>query len=113
MTSIDASRWKSFADHFSKEHDGWSASLKRLEGDAGMEVVIDDRPFRGLTFEHRDSHESLILTFGDDADEHLTHTVQQPHDVSLREGDGACSLIIELADGSGCILELTNPLNPD
>ncbi|MGZ5443591.1 MAG: DUF5335 family protein [Thermoanaerobaculia bacterium] len=114
MTRIENTDWKAFADRFSKEFDGWSASLQLRESNGSIETAIDDRPFRGLTFEHRGTHDSLILTFGDDADEHLAHIVEQPSEMSvLAEEPGLCSLIIGLADQSGCVLELASPFNPD
>lgn len=114
MTVINATEWKTFADHFSKQYDGWSASLEMRESDGNVETEVDDRPFRGVIFENRDGHEAVILTFGDDADEHLSHTVEHPRELAVfdRE-DGECALIIGLADGSGCTLELANPFNAD
>ena len=114
MTSIAATDWKSFADRFGKEHDGWSASLQLRQSHGAVEMAVDDRPFRGVTFENRGGHEALILTFGDDADEHLAHIIERPRELSMLESaEGNCSLIVGLADGSGCILELANPFNPD
>lgn len=114
MTKIDAAQWKAFAVRFSKEHDGWSASLQVRQSDGGVEIAVDDRPFRGVTFETRDGGEALILTFGDDPDEHLAHIVEQPRELAVLDAQaGQCSLIIGLADGSGCVLELANPFNPD
>jgi hypothetical protein len=114
MTTVNAADWKGFADHFSKQHDGWSASLQVRQSDGGIEVEVDDRPFRGVTFEHRGSHDAVILTFGDDPDEHLTHIIEKPHDLAVLDGQsGHCSLIIGLADGSGCELELASPFNAD
>lgn len=114
MTAIEASQWKGFADRFSGEHDGWSASLLVRQIDGSVETAIDDRPFRGVTFENRSGHETLILTFGDDADEHLAHIIEQPSDLAVLDADeGRCSLIVGLADGSGCVLELASPFNPD
>lgn len=114
MTTIDHARWKAFADRFSKEHDGWSASVELRQIDGGIEIAVDDRPFRGITVEQHDGHESLLLAFGDDPDEHLAHIVEQPAELSvLDEEPGQCSLVIGLADGTGCVLELTNPFTPD
>ena len=114
MTRIENTDWKAFADRFSREFDGWSASLQLRESNGNVETAIDDRPFRGLTFEHRGAHDAMILTFGDDADEHLAHIVEQPRELSVLEAEpGVCSLIIGLADRSGCVLELASPFNPD
>ncbi len=114
MTNIAVPQWKAFADRFGREHDGWSASLQLRQSDGGVEMAVDDRPFRGVTFENRDGRETLVLSFGDDADEHLAHIVEQPQQLTVLDADGEeCSLIVGLADGTGCILELENPLNPD
>ncbi len=114
MTSIDQSRWRSFADRFTKEHDGWSASVELQQIDGGVEVAVDDRPFRGLTIEGRDGRDSLIFTFGDDPDEHLAHIVDQPRELSFLAGEAdECSLVIGLADGTGWILALSNPFTAD
>lgn len=114
MATIDHSGWKEFADRFSKEHDGWSASVELRQADGGIEIAVDDRPFRGLTIERHDGRESLLLAFGDDPDEHLAHIVDRPSELSVLETQaGQCSLVIGLADGTGCVLELTNPFTPD
>jgi hypothetical protein len=112
MTKIDPAQWKEFAGRFSKEHDGWGASLQIRQSEGGVEVEVEDLPFRGLTFEKREDRETLILTFGDDPDEHLAHIIERPRELSvLGAGSEECSLIIGLDDGSGCILELVNPFN--
>ena len=64
MTAIARPEWKSFSEGFSRDHDGWSASLELRRIDGGVEVAVDDRPFRGITSEKHDGHEALILTFG-------------------------------------------------
>ena len=114
MTTVNSPDWKGFSDQFSRQHDGWSASLQVRQSGGAKEVEVDDRPFRGLTFEHRDGHDAMILTFGDDPDEHLTHIIEQPREMALLDGEtGHCSLIIGLPDGTGYELELSNPFNPD
>jgi hypothetical protein len=110
MQTIDTRQWTSFANRFTSEHDGWSASLQLREPSGAIEMAIDDRPFRGLTIENHLGNESIILTFGDDPDEHLTHIVEHPRSVTLEDaGPTQCSLIVGLADGSGCVLELASP----
>jgi len=114
MTAIERSQWPAFADRFTREHDGWSASVEIRQTDGGIEVAVDDRPFRGLTVGERNGRQSLILAFGDDPDEHLAHIVEQPGELSVLENEpGQCSLVIGQADGTGCVLELTNPFTTD
>ncbi len=109
--TIDSATWTTFADRFTRDHDGWSATLELREPDGTIETAVDDRPFRGIAFERRGGHESVVLVFGDDADEHLAHIVESPREiVSVETEHGReASLIIGLEGGSGCILELANP----
>jgi hypothetical protein len=114
MSNAEAVQWKAFARRFSREHDGWSASLQVREVDGAVETAVDDRPFRGITFEAPCGREALILTFGDDPDEHLAHWVEQPIELTAVDGEeGHCLLVIGRADGSGCVLDLESPFTVD
>jgi len=108
---IPASEWPSFADRFSRTHDGWSASLELRDDRGNTETEFDDRPFRGLAFEVRGAHDALVLMFGDDADEHVAHILEHPRDIRVEEAeDGSeSSLIVSAHEGSGCLVELTSP----
>ena len=111
MRSIDSSQWKTFSQRFTSAHDGWSATLQLREPSGAMDLAVEDRPFRGLTLESHLGNEALILTFGDDSDEHLTHTIEHPRKVTVHDPNPAeCALIVTLPDGSDCVLELANPL---
>ena len=114
MTTIEHSGWKAFADRFTREHDGWSAAVELRDATGGLETAVDDRPFRGLTVEEHGGRPALVLAFGDDPDEHIAHIVEQPRELSvLVSRDDRCALMIGLADGAGCVLELTNPFTAD
>ncbi len=109
MTAVQRSEWSNFARRFSKGHDGWSASLRVLQAPGGFELAVEDRPFRGLTFETRPA-ETLILSFGDEADEHLAHVIESPQDIGVvDDGSSHCSLVVGSADGFGCVLDLEDP----
>lgn len=109
MTRIAAAEWKSFADRFSRTHDGWSALLELRDTDGRVETEFDDRPFRGLCFELRGVHDALVLMFGDDADEHVAHIFEHPSEITVLDDENRASLVVGVRDGSGCLLELTNP----
>lgn len=103
-------QWSRFAKSFSRAHDGWASAIELHEADGEMEVVVDDRPFRGISCERHGDHDTLILSFGDDPDEHLSHLIEEPRAMTLLENDHShVSLVIDLEDGSGCVLELSNP----
>lgn len=94
MTVIKTEQWKTFTQCFTREHDGWSASLQVRRSDHGEEIALDDRPFRGVSFEDGEGRDVLILKFGGDADEHLMHVVEQPREMAVLDTEaeaGACS----------------------
>ncbi|HYM61694.1 MAG TPA: DUF5335 family protein [Thermoanaerobaculia bacterium] len=112
---IDEHKWKAFAEAFTRSHNGWLATLELREGDAPARVAVDELPFRGATIEKRGLRETLVLMFGDDAEEHFAHIIEQPRALKTIEAEdfSEASLVIDLGDGSSCILELSNPLIGD
>jgi hypothetical protein len=112
---IDEHKWKAFTDAFTRSHNGWLATLELREGDEPARAAVDELPFRGATIEKRGLRETLVLTFGDDAEEHFAHFIEQPRALKTIEAENAseASLVIDLGDGSSCILELSNPLLGD
>lgn len=112
IANIAAPEWKPFTNAFSRAHDGWSATLQLRDANGAVDPIVGDRPLRGITFEDRRGHDAMIVTFGDDAEEHLAHIVEHPKRLIAFESDdhSEASLVIEATDGSGCILELENPI---
>ena len=112
MTLVEKSRWHDFAGSFTRAHDGWGATLQSRADAEPLRVVVDDFPFRGMTVEERHDRETLILTFGDDADEHFTQIVDAPVQLQAAEsGDRSdATLIVRDAGGATLVLLLSNPL---
>ena len=113
--TIDRQQWVAFANYFTHAHDGWSASLEVREAGSPTRVEVDDSRFRGLTIEKRDGHETLVLTFGDEPEEHFAHIIRDAREVvSAQSDDGvAASLVVDSADRSRCILALANPMREE
>jgi putative phosphoribosyl transferase len=110
LTSIDAGQWETFADHFSEQHDRWSASFHIRRPDGHINVYVDQRPFRGVTF--RDgSPDAFILLAGENPDDFVAHIVDRPTKVVAFGEEGDCSLLIESEDGGGCLLRVATPLS--
>ena len=112
--SIDEERWKTFADRFSRSHDGWVASLQIRDGDS-TRTEVEERPFRGATVEKRSGHGTMILTFGYEPEEHFAHIIHEPHAVLVSEAeDGSeASLKIDAGDCETCVLLLENPIREE
>jgi hypothetical protein len=113
--TIDERRWQSFADDFTRCHDGWIASLEIRDGDASPRTQVDDNAFRGATLEKHDGRATLILTFGYDPEEHFAHIIHEPRALIASEtwDRTEASLRIDAGDGSSCVLALSNPMHEE
>ena len=112
MTYVDRTVWHDFAERFTRAHDGWGATLEARFPAEPLRVVVDDYPFRGMTVERRDEHDTLILTFGDDAEEHFGQIVEAPRELSVDQSDDgdAATVMVRASDGGTFVLLLSNPL---
>jgi len=102
---IDKADWKSFTDQFTRMHEGWTASLEFRGPGEPARVEVDESPFRGARLEQGDA---LVLTFGEEPEEHFAHVIRAPRVLRTSEADdhSEASLIIESSDGSRCTLAL-------
>jgi len=112
---VNATEWTSFADRFSRSHEGWVASLEISEPNEPPKIEVDESPFRGATIEKHDSGDTFVLTFGYEPEEHFAHIIHGPHSIVSSETDdrSQASLIIESVHGDRCTLGLINPLNEE
>ena len=113
--AIIREKWRPFANDFTHAHDGWSASLEVREAGSPMRVEVDDSPFRGLSVEKRDGHDTFVFTFGDEAEEHFAHIIRDARDVVSAESDDGtvASLVVDSADRGRCVLALSNPMREE
>ena len=113
--ALEKAQWIAFAKDFSHAHEGWTASLEVREAGSPMRVEIDDSPFRGVTIEKRDRHDTVVLTFGYEPEEHFAHIVHDPRAIATAETDdrSAASLVVDSSDHARCVLALWNPMRED
>ena len=112
--AIDRSEWASFADAFSRRHDGWLISVALEEGSAPRQYVTHDVPLRGVVAEMDDDNSSMMVFTGDTAP-HATHIVAHATGLEIEEtGDGAdAALTITGDSGRRTILEFRSPMRPE
>lgn len=113
---VPHSEWTSFFDTFSKQHEGWLASLQVFGEDFGAQQEALELPFGGISFNAEGVEpQSLIISFGKDPEDHVSHTVERPRHVWLRETvEGAHdSLEIEEEDNNKTLLRFRSPVRPE
>ena len=117
MSTIEVTRndWTSFFDTFSKQHEGWLASLEILGGQIGAQHQVVELPLEGISVNAEEDPESLIISFGKTPEDHVTHTVQRPRHVWVNQTvEGAHeSLEIEHEDNQKTLLRFRSPVRPE
>ena len=107
---IPREQWHGFFDSFSREHEGWLATLEFFSIDLGAQEEAHELPFEGISVDSGD--QSVVINLAQTTQDNLTHTIDQPTRVWLQEnteGTGA-ALEIEANDNSKTLLSFRSPL---
>lgn len=113
---ITRTEWPSFFDSFSRQHEGWLATLEILGPEIGAQIEERDLPFEGITDEWDETEGNTIMIMaGGKADDHVTHMIRRPTEVSLEQTDeGAdAALAIKSEDGLTALLTFRSPVLPE
>lgn len=106
--------WIGFFDSFSRQHEGWLASIEITLG-KDKTTELRDRPLEGISCDHLSARDKIYLSFEGGDGEHLTHPVRNPMKVVFRRDlEGAHEGIdINSADGSVTSIRFRIPANPE
>jgi hypothetical protein len=110
---IQREEWKTFLDMFSRQHEGWLATLEVLGPDIGAQQEAGDLPLEGITATSKDSAvESIAISLGKTPEDHITHTITEPTRVWLEQTSlGAnAALEIESNDNTKTLLRFRSAL---
>ena len=101
---IEPDDWSEFFDSFSRRHDGWLVTVELLAGTLGDQIEVENLPFRGITTDTRE-HRKLELRIADAAQRHLTHTIERPRRVWLKQSDDGADEVLEIeAEGAETLI---------
>jgi len=94
-------QWLTFFNSFSRQHEGWLASIEVTRG-AERKMELRDQPLEGISADHVNERDQIYLSFERGDGGHLTHRVREPMKVIFRRGrDGAhAGIDITSADGT-------------
>jgi len=110
---IPQSEWRTFFDTFSRQHEGWLATLEILGLDVGAQEEAHELPLAGVSLSSGgDETEAISIDLGTMPDEHVSHSISEPTAVWLEQTEqGAnAALEIEVADGTKTILRFRSPM---
>jgi hypothetical protein len=108
---IKKGEWGSFLVDLSRRRYEWKTCAEVLRPDFGDEPLCDGLPFSGITLEHADDGDTLVMSFGEYSDSHLTHCIGNPTRMAFLEApNGEEVLDIEEADGTKTLVRFIEPM---
>src|SRR5437667_7579856 len=113
---IPRDEWTTFLERFSRQHEGWLATLEILASDIGAQQQARDLPFEGITATSRDSAaKTIAISLGKTLEDHVTHTISEPTRVWLDQTSAGANaaLEIESADQVKTLLRFRSALPAD
>jgi hypothetical protein len=108
---VPEDEWIEFADRFSRDHAGWTATVQILHRESGVLLVAEGLPLQGISFDTKGSRPcSVEVSVGETPARHVRHVVDMPlHIRAADEPDGSVDLQIEPADGPQTLIHLRAP----
>ena len=104
---IQQTEWPAFFDNFSRRHKGSLVNLEIFGSEIGDQIEGRELSLEGITAE-RDKEEGTLLAImvGAKPDDHITHRIARPIQVSLEQTDEgvAAALAIKATDGTTALL---------
>jgi hypothetical protein len=113
---IPRDQWTTFFDTFTHQHEGWLASLEIFAPDIGAQEEARDLPLEGISTTTKDGGlQTIAISFGKGAEDHVTHTITGPTRLWLEQTSqlANAALEIESADEVKTLLRFRSPLPAD
>ena len=110
---IPRREWRQFFDSFSRQHEGWLATLEVLGADVGAQEEGRELPLAGVSVSSgSDETEAISIDLGTTPDNHISRAISEPIGVWLKQTEeGAdAALEIEVADGTKTLLQFRSPM---
>jgi hypothetical protein len=113
---IPRDEWVAFFDSFSRQHEGWLASVEVFGLEFGAQEEAHELPLRGIIADLKGGDDDTIsIIAGDRPEDHVTHTVVAPKRVRLEETaeGGHRALEIVAASGVTTLLRFRSAVLPE
>jgi len=113
-TEIQPQEWQQFFNDFSRKHQGRPVGIEILGSEIGAQIEQSGLVLEGITAESKKVLDSsIMIMIGAHTDEHLTHAIKKPTQVSLKQdGQGeVLALAIKGADGDTALLSFQSPVS--
>jgi hypothetical protein len=112
---IPRNDWNNFFNVFSRQHEGWLATLEVFAPDIGAQEEAREMPLEGISLASEGSADAIAISLGKTPENHLTHTITKPQHVWLDQtSEGAnAALEIESENQNKTLLRFRSALPPE
>lgn len=94
---IPRGEWKTFLDTFTRQHEGWLATLEILATDIGAQQEAGDLPLEGISIASiGGAPETITISLGRAPDDHISHTISEPTHVWLEQTTQGANAALEI-----------------
>lgn len=99
---IQKKEWTEFFDSFSRKYEGWIVNLEIFGPEIGAQVEERELALAGITndWDEREGNTVRIMT-GVKRDDHVTHSITRPTQVSLEQTDDGSDAALAIQSGNG------------
>ena len=79
---IPRNQWNTFFDSFSRQHEGWLATLELLNTDLGAQEEANELSFEGISLNSdKAESEAIVISLTKTPADHVTHMIDHPKHV--------------------------------
>ncbi len=112
---IPRTEWAAFFDGFSRRHEGRLITLEVFGEEIGDQIEERELALEGATAEVSDAGDKIEIMIGIKSDDHITHTITRPNQVSLEQADDGADLVlaVKASDGTMTLLRLRSAMQPE
>jgi len=94
---IPRTDWAKFFGVFSRQHEGWLATLEVFAPDVGAQQEAHELPLEGISIaSEADDAETIAISLGKSPEDHLTHTVGKPQRIWLEQTSAGANAALEI-----------------
>lgn len=112
---IRREQWNNFFNSFSRQHEGWLATLEVFAMDAGAQQEVSDVAFEGISLDSDEKSGSVVINVGKTPADHVSHKIDHPVHIWLQQTEAGAdaALEIEAENESKTLLRFRSPMLPE
>ena len=93
--------WNNFFDVFSRQHEGWLATLEIFGPEVGAQEEAHELPLEGISIASGGNEaDAIAINLGKTPEDHVTHTITKPEHVWLNQTSEGANAALEIESGN-------------